>query len=680
MGLWSAGRVESDVVPGKQARVLCPVCAEPMPPDETECWNCGAFVIDEAVVRLSRAFGLDREKALKLFEAGFRHTKQLKDRDPNRVLETGEVGLLFICTNCGSFVASGDTNCPRCASEFELEPADATPEEDILDIVLCPVCGADNDPELPECEVCGEALKETEEPEPLAPKGVPTVPPVAEAARIETALDKVDDFLKESDVPVSATPQPTADRPSASRPESLRPVPTPKPAVPVPNAPALPRSKSTPNPARVEPDLVKARASSPRPTPMRSRPPSPGRPIPAVRETPNRVAPKGPTTISLREATAVPSAPKSRVRTRSSSTPEKRAPGAIQARTGISAETAGSLVLAAGASLLLAGALGQRLVSAGIAAFLVGVIAYITAGYVRSRGPQPGGLEGVLLGAGVLLGLAVLPPRGIASGTTAAVAVAAAAAVPFAAATRRLLEGPQRILLAITAGIPVVGQALATATDPTYAMTLPWSIGILAAMPWPAALAAEEVFRRQSASILRKQVVRAERDMRSKDYQRSLAEYDRAIATARGGVLGAEIPWYGKGATLILLGRYDEALRAIDTALDINPRNEVAWVNKGNALTKMGRLIDALRCFNAAIKVSSTYEVAWNNKGNALARLGKFEEAVSCYERALEIDASYRGAWVNMGFVLTKLGRFDEAASCADRALLLDSTRRADPI
>src|SRR2546430_15985112 len=117
-------------MPGKQARGLCPVCAEPIPPDETECWNCGAFVIDEAVVRLSRAFGLDREKALKLFEAGFRHTKQLKDRDPNRVLETGEVGLLFICTNCGSFVASGDAKCPRCAAEFEPEPATATPVEE----------------------------------------------------------------------------------------------------------------------------------------------------------------------------------------------------------------------------------------------------------------------------------------------------------------------------------------------------------------------------------------------------------------------------------------------------------------------------------------------------------------------------------------------------------------------
>src|SRR5438132_13069250 len=108
-------------MPGKQARVLCPVCAEPMPPDETECANCGAFVIDEAVVRLSRAFGLDRERALKLLEAGFRHPNQLRDRERNRVLETGEVGILFICTHSGGFVGGGDTTCPQRAAECESE-------------------------------------------------------------------------------------------------------------------------------------------------------------------------------------------------------------------------------------------------------------------------------------------------------------------------------------------------------------------------------------------------------------------------------------------------------------------------------------------------------------------------------------------------------------------------------
>src|SRR2546427_7001207 len=129
-------------------------------------------------------------------------------------------------------------------------------------------------------------------------------------------------------------------------------------------------------------------------------------------------------------------------------------------------------------------------------------------------------------------------------------------------------------------------------------------IGILGAMPWPAALAVTEILRRQSVTVLRRQLIRAERDVQRKDYEQSLATYDRAIAAAGADVPGAEIPWDGKGATLVLLGRYEEALRAIVTALDINPRDGVAWENNGKRPTRMGPLFDALRWFKAAIQVN----------------------------------------------------------------------------
>ena len=658
------GRIPS--MPGKQARVLCPVCAEPMPPDETECANCGAFVIDEAVVRLSRAFGLDREKALKLFEAGFRHTKQLRDRDPNGVLEKGEVGILFICTNCGGFVASGDTTCPRCAAEFETEPMVEDMEEDILDLRLCPICGADNDPELEECEVCGGPLRETKEPSPVAAVESPSRPPATATAPGNTVLDKVDEFIQDVRPPVSEVPRPPAAPLVASPKPPLASVKTeiapPKPA------PARPADKPLSSLPPTRPPVL------PKPAPPRpeTRPASSGESAPPVTIGPE----------TSRQATIAPS-PLPKVRTRPRT--RARSPGTsarptAPVRSRITAEMAGGLVLAASTSLLLAGVLDQPLVSAGIAAFLIGLSAYLAAEYVRSRSPKPPRFDGALLAAGSILALSALLLRGLPLDASAAIGLTLVGILPFAGATRNLVGGPHRILLAIASAVPVIGQAITTVADPMYAMSLPWIVGIGAAMPWPAALAAAEILRRNSASALRRQLVRAERDMGRKDYEQSLSDYDRAIATARPGVTGAEMPWYGKGATLILLGRYDEALRAIDRALDINPHNEVAWLNKGNAFTKLGRFIDALRCFNAAIKVNPAYEVAWNNKGNALARLGKFDEALGCYERALEIDARYRGAWVNMGFVLTKLGRFDEAASCADRALGLEPGRRAEPI
>jgi len=639
-----------------------------MPPDETECANCGAFVIDEAVVRLSRAFGLDREKALKLFEAGFRHTKQLRDRDPNGILEKGEVGLLFICTNCGGFVAAGDTKCPRCAAEFEAEPEPPGVEEDILDLVLCPTCGADNDPELEECEICGTALRGTKEPSPVAAEASLPIPPATRPRPVSRVLDKVDEFLRDLRPLVSKVPPPDAPRPAiAPRPPEAKtktPVSIPQPAP----ASSTKKLESAPAPSA--------------PVPIPSRPASPMPKRPPVDQTRPAPAPEIEARLVPRDRPATPASAKIRGRAEAPSRiPRKNArPPAEKTRVRITAETAGGLVLAASTSLLLAGALNQPLVSAGIAAFLIGFGAYLSWDYVRGARALPPRFDALFLGTGTVLTVSALLLRGLPIDASTAVALPVLGVLPFARATRGLVRGPHRILLAIASAIPIIGQAIATVADPAYAMSLPWIVGIGAAMPWPAALAAAEILRRNSASSLRRQLIRAERDMGRKDYEQSLADYDRAIATARPGVTGAEIPWYGKGATLILLGRYDEALRAIDTALDINPHNEVAWLNKGNAFTKLGRLVDALRCFNAAIKVNPAYEVAWNNKGNALARLGKFDEALGCYERALEIDAAYRGAWVNKGFVLTKLGRFDEAASCADRALGLEPGRRADPI
>ncbi len=670
-------------MPGKQARVLCPVCQEPIPPDETECGNCGAFVIDEAVVRLSRAFGLDRERALKLFEAGFRHPKQLRDRDPNRVLEKGEVGILFICTNCGGFVAGGDTTCPRCAAEFEADAEEApVEEEDILDLVLCPVCGADNDSDLVECEICGESLRERTTKPVVAAAQAPA--PASKVPEPEGTLAKVDDFLRE---PEKSSPEATVKPIPRERPATTPPGPSRMPSSPSPvrreapdanppvavksNAPSAPGATSvSPN---VPPSAALRRVPSTRPKPRlvesdaKPAPPQPNAGL-DVRMEPRKV------TVTPRQATRPPSVSVSKRRGLVVRKPLRPVPRAVP---GLSPETLGALVLAGAASLLLAGVLNQHLVSLGIAVVLLGIGAFQSAGLLRSGTARPNHREIGLLAGGALIGLAAAILRE--GPVILATALAVGAALPFGAATSWMLRKPYRALLAITSVVPIAAQAAVHGMDPAFRPTLLWILGIAASMPWPAALATTEILRRRSAAVLRRQLVRAERTVERKDYERSLAEYDRAIAAAPADVPGAEIPWYGKGATLVLLGRYEEALRAIDTALDINPQNEVAWVNKGNALTRLGRLIDALRCFNAAIKVNPHFEVAWNNKGNALARLGKFEDALRCYDRALELDPGYRGAWVNMGFVLTKMGRFDEAASCADEALRLDRGRAAEP-
>ena len=161
-----------------------------------------------------------------------------------------------------------------------------------------------------------------------------------------------------------------------------------------------------------------------------------------------------------------------------------------------------------------------------------------------------------------------------------------------------------------------------------------------------------------------------------RDYDRAVRAYEKVISMSDPeNNPDYDIPWYSKGAALISLGRFEEAIECLDKAIEINPMNEVTWNNKGNALSRLGRHEEAIDCYDRALKINPSYEVAWNNKGNAYARVGRLEDALKCYDRAISINEDYREAWINRGYVLVKLGMYDEAVECANR-IIPNRTRR----
>ncbi len=335
-------------------------------------------------------------------------------------------------------------------------------------------------------------------------------------------------------------------------------------------------------------------------------------------------------------------------------------------------ELVGGLAVASAATLYLSVLLSQTLVAWAVVLVAGGLVAHILVLAFRERAAPVDRMDAL-----ALLGGAALSSMAPGFHATFAPVASATGAVALAFATRHLLTSRARHLIVAASGVPLVALGAVAGLGFPFALTPAWTFGVAAVVLWPAAVAAAGIRERHTSVLLGRELTKAEEHMERQEYTASVRDFDRAIAVSGKETPGGETPWYGKGASLILLGRYEEALVAIDKALDLNPRNEVAWLNKGNALSKMGRMIDALRCFNAAIKVNPRYEVAWNNKGNTLARLGQYDQALPCYDRALEIDPSYRGAWVNKGYVLTKLGRYDEATSCADRALRLNDRARA---
>ncbi|MFA6373859.1 MAG: tetratricopeptide repeat protein [Methanothrix sp.] len=108
-------------------------------------------------------------------------------------------------------------------------------------------------------------------------------------------------------------------------------------------------------------------------------------------------------------------------------------------------------------------------------------------------------------------------------------------------------------------------------------------------------------------------------------FQMSLELYDRAISEN----LGDNLLLQQKGLALFELGRYDEAIEVYDqvlkTSLKVEPDTTAvsALIGKGDSLRLQGKNDDALEAYNKAIEVSPHYSNAWHGKGEAQKAMGQ---------------------------------------------------------
>lgn len=87
---------------------------------------------------------------------------------------------------------------------------------------------------------------------------------------------------------------------------------------------------------------------------------------------------------------------------------------------------------------------------------------------------------------------------------------------------------------------------------------------------------------------------------------------------------------------------YEDALRAFDGAIEIDPSDATAWLGKGVALQNLGKYEEAVWTYNKAIEIfpeslSETNANAWLGKGFSLQNLGMYGEAIWAYDKGIEI-------------------------------------------
>jgi tetratricopeptide (TPR) repeat protein len=139
--------------------------------------------------------------------------------------------------------------------------------------------------------------------------------------------------------------------------------------------------------------------------------------------------------------------------------------------------------------------------------------------------------------------------------------------------------------------------------------------------------------------------------------------------------------WHKKGADLSEQGKHDEAPRAYEKAMELDPKKtkstlekEIeakAWYNRGWDLAAHGIFDEAIKAYDMAIELDPQHAKAWKNKGNVFYDQEKYDEAIKAYDKAIEINPQDPYIWYNKGTALRILGYEDEADAAFVKAKAL---------
>jgi tetratricopeptide (TPR) repeat protein/S1-C subfamily serine protease len=130
--------------------------------------------------------------------------------------------------------------------------------------------------------------------------------------------------------------------------------------------------------------------------------------------------------------------------------------------------------------------------------------------------------------------------------------------------------------------------------------------------------------------------------------------------------------YFWKYETYILQGleKYDEALKAIDIATQLEPRDLTLLNSKALILSKKTQYLEAISIHTEIIR-KQPEAYAYSNRGNAKLALGSKQEAIIDYDRAISLNPKYAIAYNNRGNAKYALGNKQEAIIDLDRAIIL---------
>lgn len=96
-----------------------------------------------------------------------------------------------------------------------------------------------------------------------------------------------------------------------------------------------------------------------------------------------------------------------------------------------------------------------------------------------------------------------------------------------------------------------------------------------------------------------------------------------------------------------------------------------AYNNSGSLLLSIGDLNNALKAYETTINIDPSFAVGYYNLGMTLKAMGRLPKAIAAYQQAIALAPDYAEAYQNLGIVLFKMGNLPESVENFKKATLL---------
>lgn len=124
-----------------------------------------------------------------------------------------------------------------------------------------------------------------------------------------------------------------------------------------------------------------------------------------------------------------------------------------------------------------------------------------------------------------------------------------------------------------------------------------------------------------------------------------------------------------KGIAYEKLGKYNEAMACYDEAIILDPKDDYAFGLKGTLfLIGLKDYDNAIKYLNQAKKINPKNSMTWNNLGDAYLNKKEFEEALNCCDKARSLDSNNFRAWFTTGEIYYELGDYAKSIEYAMEA------------